>query len=263
MPSVAIGTYFTVLAGMNLARAIVNDMLRSSAGQTLKDNRPFTIEYVNAAVADCQEYLANNGITSNIKDNVLLSNLTPCVGSDPSVQVYVSVEGYFNGVSMAKTPTLPVDLILPLRVWERQQGAGTDFRQVDPAKDGLPSRPPGPFFGIYDWLGDKLALIGSTQTNELRLRYEAAIPEFDNPADFANAIVPIRGGKRAFAFAVAEYYAAARGAPQQTWANQQKMSRLDELVNRQVRKDQRNSFRPRGYNTRNSRIDGSLSGSYQ
>jgi hypothetical protein len=248
---------------MNLARAIVNDMLRSSAGQTLKDSRPFTREYLNAAVADCQEYLANNGISSYIKDNVLLSNLTPCTSADPSTQVYVSVEGYFDGSTISPDPVLPVDMILPLMVWERQQNAGQQFVKVEPVKDGLPSAQPGACFGVYDWLEDRLAFVGSTETRELRIRYEAALPEIGTTDNLAEAIIRIRGGKRAVAFGVAEYYAAARGAPQQTWAETQKKQRLDELVNRQVRKDQRIAFRPRGYNTLRGRVDGGLSGTFK
>jgi hypothetical protein len=238
-------------------------MLRSSAGQTLKNDRPFTIEYLNASVEDCQEYLANNGVTSNIKDDVILSPLTPVTNPDPAVQVYVSVEGYFDGVQIHKTPALPVDMIIPLRVWERQTGSGQQFQAMNQPEDGLPSRLQGPYYGLWEWREDRIAMIGSTQTRDLRLRYEAGFVPLAANADLTQAIIRIRGGKRAVAYGVAEYYAAARGAPQQTWAEQQKLKRLDELVNRQVRKDQRIAFRPRAYNSDRSSIDGSLSGSFK
>lgn len=263
MPSVPVGTYFTADEGLNLARAIVNDMLRSSAGQTLSNTKPYTIEYLNAAVEDCQEYLANNGVTSNIKDDVILSPLTPVQNVNPGVQVYVSVEGYFDGSVMHSTPALPPDMILPLRLWERQTGSGQTFQPMNQPEDGLPSVQQGTFFSMWEWREDKIALFGATQSRDLRVRYEAALLPIKNDADLTKAIIKIRGGKRAVAFAVAEYFAAARGAPQQTWANQQKTARLDELVNRQVRKDQRIAFRPKAYNADRGSIDGSLSGSFK
>jgi len=238
-------------------------MLRSSAGQTLSNDKPFTIEYLNASVEDCQEYLANNGVTSNIKDDFILTPLTPVPAANPAIQVYVSAEGYFNGATMSKTPALPPDLIVPLRLWERQTGSGQIFQPMNQPEDGLPSVQQGTYFGMWEWREDKIALFGSTQSRELRMRYEAALLPIGTDADLAEAIIKIRGGKRAVAFGIAEYYAGARGAPQQTWAAQQKKARLDELVNRQVRKDQRIAFRPKAYNADRSSIDGSLSGSFK
>jgi hypothetical protein len=238
-------------------------MLRSTAGQTLSNDKPYTREYLNAAVEDCQEYLANNGVTSNIKDNVILTPLTPVASPNPAIQVYVSVDGYFDGATIAPTPALPPDLILPLDCWERQTDSGQTFQPMRQPEDGLPSVQQGPFFGMWEWREDRINLFGANQTRDLRVRYEASllpIGATDNLADF---IIRIRGGKRAVAFGVAEYYAGARGSQQQGWAAEQKKARLDELVNRQVRKDQRIAFRPRGYNSDRGYVDGSLSGSFK
>lgn len=263
MPSVPVGTYFSADDALRLARAIINDMLRSTSGQTLSNTKPYTIEYLNAAVDDCQEYLANNGITSNIKDDFILSPLTPVSTPNPSVQVYVSVEGYFDGAVIHPSPALPPDLIVPLRAWERQTGSNQEFQPMSQPEDGLPSVNQGFYFGQWEWREDRIVMVGATQSRDLRIRYEAGFLPLAADADLTKAIIKIRGGKRAVAFGIAEYYAAARGAPQQTWAETQKKARLDELVGRQVRKDQRIAFRPRGYNSDRSSIDGSLSGSHK
>ena len=129
--------------------------------------------------------------------------------------------------------------------------------------DGLPSRTQGAFFGQWEWREDRIVLNGATQTLDLRIRYEAGFIPLTAAADLTQAIIKIRGGKRAVAFAIAEYYAAARGAPQAAWAEKKKTEKLDELVNRQVRKDQRIAFRPRGYNSDRGSIDDGLSGSFR
>lgn len=250
---------------MRLARAIVNDMLRTSAGSILTNTKPFTIEYLNAAIDDCQEYLANNGVASNIRDNVILTPLTPVPSSliNPSTQVNVSIAGYFDGAVTHPTPALPVDLIIPLRLWERQTGSLQEFQDMGQPMDGLSPIQQGPTFGKWEWREDQINLNGSTQTRDLRVRYEAGFVPISGTADLTQAVIKIRGGKRAVAFGVVSYYAAARGAAQQPWAEQQMYKKLDEIVNRQVRKDQRIAFRPRAYNADRSTIDGSLSGSYK
>jgi hypothetical protein len=269
LPSVQTAVYPTAEQVMNLARAIVNDMLRTSAGQVLTDSAPFSIEYLNAAMEDCQEYLANNGLPTQILDNVILGAIPPVPVIDPSVQVYLGYNGYFNGqviltpTSTPPAPLLPADMILPLRLWERQTGSGSQFVPMEPAKDGLPSRNQGAYFGPWDWLQGSIYLIGSTQTRDIRLRYEQALPLIGTGANLAQTTIPISGGKRALAFGVAEYYTAARGGPQAAYAKQQKIDRLDELVLRQTRKDQRITYRPQGFRDSGDRIDGSLGGSYK
>src|SRR5271154_3442495 len=107
MSDVQVGVFPIAENVLQLARASINDMLRTTAGAILTDTAPFTVVYLNAAIRRVQRELANNGITSNIRDNVILTPLTPAVGSDPSIQVYVSQMGYFDGTNMNATPTLP------------------------------------------------------------------------------------------------------------------------------------------------------------
>lgn len=263
MPSVVVGTYPTAEQVMRLARAIVNDMLRTRDGFTLANQKPYTIEYLNAAIEDVQEFLANNGITSNVKDNVILTPLTAVPTISPATQVYVGIDGYNDGTTLHATPKLPVDLILPLKAWERQTDSNGQFLEMNQPQDGLPSRNQGPNFGLWEWREDRIYLIGATSSRDIRVKYEASLATIADTSDFATTVIPIRGGKRALAFGVAEYYAIARGAPQQALAAEKKLENMQQLVNRQVRKDQRIAFRCRGYRDRSNTIDGSLGGSYR
>lgn len=248
---------------MNLARAIVNDMLRSKAGQILRDERPFSIEYLNASIEDLQEYLANNGISAQIIDNFILTPLTAISSPDPTLQTYVGSNGYFNGATLSPTPKLPPDLITPLRAWERLTGSGADFDDMTRPQDGLPSRRQGAALGYWEWRQDRIYMMGATESRDMRIRYQGGIVPIDDAADLSLAVIPIRAGKRALAYGVVEYYAQARGAAALPGIVAAKKEKYDELVNRAVRAEQRIGYRPQGFRGDGDNLDGSLSGDYR
>jgi hypothetical protein len=250
---------------LNLARSAVNDMLRGTPGSILTDTAPFTNVYLNAAVRRVQRELANNGITSNLRDNVILTPLTPAVGADPDLQVYVSQMGYFDGTNMNSTPTLPVDLIVPLEVWERQTNAAADFQYMQQPQEGLRSRRPGSYFGLWEWREDRINMTGSTITEDLRVRYEAAISRIAIPVaplTYANVTIPITDSEDALASAVVLQYSRTRGSAMRQEAQQWFNDEMFQLINRHVRRDQHVNYRPRGYRS-GGNIDGALSGDYK
>jgi len=260
MPDVQIGSYPIASDVLQLARAGVNDMLKSTAGSILTDTAAFTTVYLNAAIRRTQRYLANNGITSNIRDNVILSNLSPAVGSDPSIQVYVDQNGYFDGANNNPNPKLPADLILMLEMWERQSGSGAQFIYMPQPQEGLESRIPGSYFGQWEWREDRINMTGSTATEDLRCRYEASLARIAAGADMAKTSIPIRDGEDVLAAGVVYQYARTRGSTLRQEAKQWWQDEADELVNRWVRRDQRIGYRPRGYRAGAGRIDGGLMG---
>jgi hypothetical protein len=251
---------------LNLARSAVNDMLRGTSGSILTDTAPNTNVYLNAAVRRVQRELANNGITSNLRDNVILTPLTPAGASDPDTQVYVSQAGYFDGANMNATPTLPADLIVPLEVWERQTNSGAQFQYMPQPQEGLQSRIPGSYFGQWEWREDRINMTGSTITEDLRVRYEAAISRIAipvAPATYSNVTIPITDAEDALGAAVALQYARTRGSAMRQEAQQWFMDEMFQLINRHVRRDQHVSYRPSGFRAGGGHIDGSLSGTYK
>lgn len=262
MPSLPTNVYPTPESVMNLARATINDMLRSSAGQILTDPAPFSLEFINAAIEACQEYLAVNGIPTQIVDNFILTPLTATTSSDPDTQVFVGYQGYFDGVAMNATPALPSDLIVPLRVWQRQTGSSSNFCPMEPARDGIRSGQPGSVFGNWEWRQGAIYLNGCTTTQDLRIRYEQSLTDLATSANFSTVTIPIPQSKRALAYLVAYQYAISRGSPQAPTVLQMAEEAMNQIINRQIRADQRIPYRPRGFRSGNS-IDGSLSGSYR
>ena len=264
-PSAQPGTYPIADEVAQLARASVNDMLRDTAGRILTNSAPFTIPYLNSAIRKTQRYFANNGLTNYVKDNVILTGMAPAASTDPSVQVFVSKDGYFDGVKTNPSPVLPNDLILPLMVWERPTNSAAAFQVTNHIdEDGLPSRVPGGSLDIYEWRNDALNFIGATITIDLRLRYEAAITPVGVGANLTQVVIPLRDAHEALATWVIYYYARARRGMEAAAAIKKLAEEeMDEVINRYVRKDQRIAYRPGGFRAGSGPIDGALTGSYK
>jgi len=100
-------------------------------------------------------------------------------------------------------------MIVPLRLWERQNGTTEDFVQMDPVNDGLPSSSQTSRLRLWDWRGDSIYMPGAIQVNDLRLRYAAYL------ADLVNGASPVMllRSKNALAYFTAAQFAAARGSP--------------------------------------------------
>jgi hypothetical protein len=252
--------YPTAEAVLNLSRAIINDQQISSAGQILTDNAPFTIEFLNDAIQTVQVYLANQGVTSQLVDNYILTPITPVATQDPSVQCYISNVGYFDGAVIHPVPTLPPDCVVVLRAWERVTGSGQWFQPLQQPQDGLSSHLPGPYLQQWEWRQDRVNFVGSTNTEDIRIRYEQSIA-ITSGSNFAEVVIPIKQGTRALAYTVAATYADARGAAQAPALQQKAIDYMDQIVNRNARRDTRIGYQMRRFG--GSNIDGALSGSFK
>jgi hypothetical protein len=263
MPQVQTGTYPIVENVVQNARAIINDMLRSTAGAILTDTAPFTSVLLNMSIRQTQRKLANNGLLSNVIDNFIITPITPVANSDPGTQVSINQNGYFNGVQELSTPTLPADLILPLSLAQRQSNSGQQFTPMNPAKGPLMSRIPGPYFGEWEWRQDAINMVGCQNTMDIRIRYEGAIARVSSTANFSQTTIAIRDGEDALTWGMVLVYAVSRGSAQIMQVEKFWMNQCDDLINRFVRKDQRIAVRPKGYAAGGGTIDGALSGDYR
>jgi len=255
--------YPTVEGVLTFARAVINDQLRNNQGQILTDNASFTLDFVNMAVSECQEYLANNGVETQIVDNVILTPIPPTPNNDPNCQIFIGYNGYFDGTVQHVTPVLPPDLIVPLRVWQRQTGSGQQFYPVEPAKDGLRSYMPGSTFGPWEWRQGAIYMVGCTQTQDLRIRYEQSLIDLTTSTGFSQQTIFIPQSRRALGYLVAKNYAISRGSAQVQMVQQWAEDAMNQIINRSIRKDVRNPVRPQGFRSGGGSIDGSLSGSYR
>lgn len=191
-------TAYTNLAAINvLSRALLND----AAGNTYSDN--FLLPFAQMAYRRINKALGNIKSSVYIKDNVLL--VVPAVAAaDASVQVVISD-------ATAPPNQLPVDLLVPLKLWERPNLSTDDFTEMTDLTDegGLPSQPQGQQLIYWEWRIDGLCFIGALQDTQIRLRYQAI------PADVTGAVasVLLRDGQNTMALLTAAMAALSHGSP--------------------------------------------------
>ena len=257
-PSLVTGNYPTCEDVMNFARAAGNDMLQSTSGAILTDGAPFTLSYLNAAIEQVAKELANNGCPQTIIDNELLAPLTPVPNPDPSIQTFISQDGYFDGLVMHKVPFLPPNMILPLDVWERQVNSGQQFQLMRQPQGGLPSCPQTQWLGQWEWRQGQINFVGSLSSEEIRVRYLGSLPKVGNTADFSKTVIQVQGGTRALGYWVLTFFAEARGSAMAQIARQHAEETTEQLVIEFVRAQQRIAYRPRGYRDGSDRLDNAV-----
>lgn len=230
---------------MNLVRALVNDSQAGATatpgeGQIITDNpsiSPFTQPFLNSAIREVYRELRNAGQPTLIKDNVIISGLTPVysptyglAAQDPAVQVYLGFGGYFDGNSINGDLLLPNDVINVVRVWERQTGTNNSFVPMTQPEFGLPSRLQQDTFDEWEWRNDAIWMVGSIQTRDLRLRYKCALPQFfSSTLNFDSTYVPIIDCVDAVAYKTAAKYAGSLGAPGTEWLEKQAAEQMLQL----------------------------------
>ena len=251
-PSVITGNFPTCEDVLNLARALANDMLQSTSGAILTDAANFTLPYLNAAIEQVAKELANNGCPQTIIDNEILGPLTPVPNPDPSIQTFISQDGYFDGLVMHAAPSLPPNMILPLRVWGRQTGSGQQFTEMTQPQDGLI----GPC--QWEWRQGQINFSGSLSTQDIRVRYLGSLPKVGNSAALANTVIQIQGGTRALAYWVVTFFVEARGGEMAQISRQRAEEMTEQLIIEFVRAGQRIAYRPRGYRDGSDHLDNAM-----
>lgn len=208
----------------------------------------------NSAIRELYRELRNVGQPTLIKDNVIVSGLTPVNGanglglSDPAVQTYLSFGGYFDGTTINGNLVLPGDVLYMERVSERQTGSGNSFVPMTQCQSGLPSRPQQPTLVEWEWRNDNIWMVGSTQTNDIRMRYWCALPQFfSSTLDFDSTFVPILDCTDAVAYKTAVKYAQMLGSPGLAELKQEAANQMFQLKNESVRRSQTTDYQRQAY----------------
>lgn len=182
-PSAAIG-YGSLEAVTMLVRSLVNDTFAGATGtpgegRIVIDSAPFIIPLYNNALNHLQRDLESRGFPANLSE-VVLTGLPPINGplglsqSDPTIQPYLSYAGFWDGSTLHTNLTLPVNLLTPQRLWERQSAETNNFEEIFQAPAGLNSVAQAGSLGQWDYRGDAIYFNGSINTMDLRMRYYAA-----------------------------------------------------------------------------------------
>lgn len=179
--------------------------------------------HVNSAYRGLQRALKATGATEFKVDESFLT-IPALSGMDASAQVQVSYTGMVIKSDSQNPPTfvvpptgaLPQDMLVPLKIWERQTGSADQFVPMSDmtSTGGLPSISQGMRLGVWEWIGDSIALVGSQQTNDLRIRYERVYPALSD----GSSQVLVLNSEDYHAFTVAAMVAKSRGGQQvQEW----------------------------------------------
>ena len=245
MPVVGSSAYVSLESVTNLIRAICNDMIYSQAGEIITDTSNYMFPLLNDSLEWFQNEVNNHGVTTFEKET-FLTGVTPAAfvpANDPGQQVNISDTGYFDGTLNHLSPQLPVDLLEPTRLWERQTGTTEAWIPVSNRPDGLPSQTPTSRFAMWEWRQDAINLPGAVQSNDLRLRYVGSHAVLVTPMD----TLYFRGATGAMAYKTVATYLASKNPEAATEAMKEATLRLSQITTRSTRMKQRQSNSRRSY----------------
>jgi hypothetical protein len=259
--------YPTAGAVMNRARSFVNDSYLGGKGRILTNLAPFTAEYLNSALEELQDRIRNNGVITLTKDNVIVSPILALAQPDPSQQILLAYTGLYVNGGWQKQPVLPGDLVSIERVWERQTGSGLPFVHMTQPMEGLPSIYQGPHLRFWEYRQDGIAMVGSTVTADLRLRYQmqfgSIAPDVVSPTgndSWNNIEIGILCSVNALATIVAYVYARARGAQGAPIMSADAEKHIRLIINRYIRRAQSIHYNRKSYGESASNAGNSRSG---
>ncbi len=252
MPSLQPGNFPTMQVVMDLARSFCNDMYPGRNGQNgrvLTNDAPFTLPLFNSALRTLQRKLREEGVTFPIVDNFILQNVTALAQADPSIQVYVGFDGYFDGTIVHPTPRLPIDCLQVLSVMEQTVGSNLPFCPLTQSQGGLLSTFQGSWLGVWEWRQYRIYMVGSLLNKNLRLRYQSGAAPLNpnSPADFATTQVGILDCEEAMAYLISENFANPRGGDS-TFVGTKAQEAIDDMANEWVRRGQEITYRRPSYN---------------
>jgi len=234
MPVVGSSAYNTTGQITSLVRALLND----AQGNLFTD--AVLLPYANSAYRKTQRALSNAGAGGFTQDDVLLV-VTAVAQVDTSLQVSITD-------ATAPPNQLPTDLLVPVKLWERANGASDDFvEMVDLSQHGgLPSRAQDITLSVWEWRNDGVYFLGATQDTQIRLRYLKAYPDLTD----ATSPVLVRNAQEALAYAAAALAAWSRGSPLAAKWDEAASDAIEDLIIAAIKREQQSQRRRRPFSSR-------------
>ena len=247
MPVLQTTAYNTVEGSVLRARAILNDM-EIQGGDVLTDAAPFTMQFAMIAYESIQRQLAILGVEINV-DYFWIVGLPTMPINDPEGRMILADSGtiiqYPNGNNSSVTPQpqLPVNLVLPLKLWERQNGTTNYPAPMKQRNGGLNTMTQQTFLVDWEWIADSIQFRGSLQSQDIKIKGEKQLA----PIASVNDPVPIRGVTNAVAWELAAAFVLSRGSPIAEGMDKAGQDEIFALQQLSVRRRQRKHSRRRPY----------------
>lgn len=264
--------YPTIQEIFDQTRVLINDTFKG-ATSTWGEGRVFTNDWtpnittLNMALQALQRDLEDRGVKTT-KEEIFLARLPALNGPlglavpDPSVQVYLDINGWWDGSTLHNEfpspsrpdggPMLPLDMLMPLRIEERNAGSNLNYQLITEAENGLPSIYQTLSLGQWEWRGDAIYFNGALTEKDIRIRYRATkLPKFPKdllaklqpPQDFNNVYIPYSDTGDALAYRCAYIFSSARlpaGGANELLANYKEQ--MNTIANRTVKQMQRSRY---------------------
>jgi hypothetical protein len=236
----------------NLVRTWIQDDYAGATatlgeGQNFPDNPALSVSMMNAfgsALRNLCRKLRTASGPMLIFDNVDILGIPPFVSPtqgaaapDPSIQVSITYVGYFNGLTYNNLFSLPANCLMVERVSERLNGSNDVFHPMTQPPQGLQSAWQGIYNGMWEYRQDAIWMPGSTETMDIRLRYQGTLPTLFTPGiNTATTYIPINDSQDVLAAMTLKQLALRQGAAMLPgaidWANEQIADFLNEWTKR-------------------------------
>jgi hypothetical protein len=254
MPVLAGSAYNTAEDVLNRLRVFLNDS-EIAGGDVVTDTAPFSFQLLNGAFESVAYSLSVVGDETFTKEAWMLAlPVMPTI--DPEARLVIDDTGtsiiYPSGVgnTFAATPQLPLDLIVPFALWERQAGTSTfTGPPMKQANDGLLNMQQQQSLIDWEWKSDGLYFRGATQSEDVKIKYLKRLAQLAATTD----PVPIRGVVNAAAYEAAKIFCASRGGailPQFKAEAEAEVFKLKQMI---VSRKQRKQVRRQPYSGRGGR----------
>lgn len=228
----------------DLYRSIVNDTFDSGVGQINTNTAPWIKPFLNSAIRDLYSDLRMVNDLKVIRDGYIVAGLPPLAAADPSVQVSLQYQGYYNGSTWNAAYVLPPDLMYLNKLWQRPSGVSAPFFPMAESPSGIPGIYQGQDMSAYEMRGNnELWMSGALQSVDLRLRYIAVFPDIvgDN-IDFTATYVPIQDCTNAVAHKMVANYAQRLSPDQFSLADARAKEFTRKLISESVLNSQNKEF---------------------
>ena len=226
-------------------------------GQILVNNLTTSVtmaNFFNSAVRKISRALRLADAPMLIADNYILSGIPPMNGpqgfqvADPSVQVAVGFNGYYDGTQWHPEWCFPQGLFQVLRCWERQTGSNAPYNDLGEPSDGMAGVYQTQGWGRWEWRQDMCWFPGSLDYRDLRLRFSMIL----NAMFVANAnpnttYLPIMDCEEAIATEIARLYSIRQGGTMTAVASASAQVETDALLNEQIHRQQGANYVTRAY----------------
>lgn len=264
MPTVLVDvTNFPTLATItNLVRSDIRDDMAGNTntlgeGQILVDNTSVSVtmmNFFNSAVRELCRQLRIQQAPMLIVDNYIIANIPPMNGpmglavADPSVQVAIGANGYFDGTEWHGAYALPTGVYQVVRCWERQTSSNDNFQDMGEPSNGMAGVYQGQGWGRWEWRQNMVWTPGSLDNRDLRIRFLLTLnAPFTSTINPATTYLPIMDCEESVARKIGRMYARRQGGAMYQIAMQEEQAATKMFLNEEVKRQQGTEYQTLAY----------------